>query len=61
MSIIVNAPFDLRALLAKMKCAKKSDDRLMAVWDIEIKAVEDAISVIDAIRAQRSPQESASE
>lgn len=49
MSITVKAPFELRALLAKMKTAKEAG-RLMAVFNTEIKAVEDAIETIEAIR-----------
>lgn len=44
----INHTHDLRATLAKMKSAK-SQGVNMAVWDIEIKAVEDAIAVIDAL------------
>ncbi len=49
----INEPFDLRALLATMKSAKEQKVH-MAIWDRDIKTVEDAIAVIQAIRA--SPQ-----
>lgn len=47
---IINEPFDLRALLATMKSAKEQGVH-MAIWDRDIKAVEGAIAVIQAIRA----------
>lgn len=47
--ITIKEPFDLRALLAKMKAAKAQGVN-MNVWDSEIQAVEDAISVIEAMR-----------
>ena len=49
--LIIKEPFELRALLAKMKSAKEQGVN-MNVWDDNIKAVEDAIAVIQAIRAQ---------
>lgn len=49
MSITVKEPFELRTLLAKMKSAKAQGVN-MSVWDSEIKAVEEAIAVIAAIR-----------
>ena len=49
MSITVKAPFDLQATLATMKSAKEKDG-LMNIWDRDIKAVEDAIETIEAIR-----------
>ena len=53
MSVTVNEPFDLMALLATMKSAKEKRVG-MAIWDRDIKAVEDAIATIKAIRAQSS-------
>ena len=50
MSVTVKEPFDLMAMLEKMKTAKRLGV-LMAVWDGEIKAVEDAIATFKAIRA----------
>jgi hypothetical protein len=53
MSVTVKEPFDLMALLATMKSAK--EQRVgMAIWDRDIKTVEDAIATIKAIRAQGS-------
>lgn len=49
--ITIKEPFDLRALLATMKSAKEKGVN-MNIWDRDIKAVEDAIAVIQAIRAQ---------
>jgi uncharacterized NAD-dependent epimerase/dehydratase family protein len=51
-SIPINDPHDLRALLATMKSAKVQGVH-MAIWDRDIKAVEDAIAVIVAIRGFR--------
>lgn len=51
--VTVKAPFDLMALLATMKSAK--EQRVgMAIWDRDIKTVEDAIATINAIRSQTS-------
>jgi hypothetical protein len=50
MSVEVKEPFDLRALLSTMKLAK-SQGVGMAIWDKDIRAVEDAIRVIEAIRS----------
>jgi pyrimidine operon attenuation protein/uracil phosphoribosyltransferase len=50
MSVTVKAPHDLRALLATMKSAKTQGIH-MAIWDRDIKAIEDAIATIEAIRA----------
>jgi len=52
----INEPFDLRALLATMKSAKEQGIH-MAIWDRDIKAVEDAIAVIQAIRSAPRPIE----
>ena len=52
MSITVKAPLDLQALLAKMKSAKEQGVN-MNVWPGDIKAVEDAIATIEAIRGHR--------
>jgi hypothetical protein len=51
MSVTVKAPFDLEALLATMRSAQAQRVG-MAIWDRDIKAVEDAIATIKAIRAQ---------
>lgn len=48
--ITIKEPFELRALLATMKSAKEQGVH-MAIWERDIKAVEDAIAVIQAIRA----------
>lgn len=48
--VTVKAPFDLMALLATMKSAKEQGVG-MSIWDKDIKAVEDAIATINAIRA----------
>jgi hypothetical protein len=56
MSITVKAPFELRALLATMKSAQEQDIN-MNIWDRDIKAVEDAIATIEAIRAVSSQKE----
>jgi hypothetical protein len=50
MSVTVNEPFDLMQLLATMKSAKAQGVG-MAIWDRDIKAVEDAIATIKAVRA----------
>ena len=50
MSVTVNEPFDLMALLATMKSAKEKRVG-MAIWERDIKTVEDAIATIKAIRA----------
>jgi hypothetical protein len=47
----INAPFELRSLLATMKSAKAQRVG-MAIWDRDVKAVEDAISTIEAVRAR---------
>lgn len=51
MSMTVNAPFDLMALLATMKSAKEQGVG-MSIWDRDIKTVEDVIAMINAIRSQ---------
>lgn len=51
--ITIHAPFDLRALLATMKSAKEKGVN-MAIWDKDIKVVENAIAVIEAIRAHNA-------
>lgn len=48
--ITIKAPFDLRATLATMKSAKAKGVN-MAIWDKDIKAVEDAIELIEKMRA----------
>lgn len=58
--ITVKFPHDLVALLATMQSAKEQRVN-MAIWARDIRAVQDAIATIEAIRAQQSPQESASE
>ena len=50
MSKVVKEPHHLKALLATMKSAKDQNVR-MSIWDRDIKAIEDAISIIDSIRA----------
>jgi hypothetical protein len=47
--VIIKDPHELRALLATMKSAKEKGVN-MSIWDRDIKAVEDAISTIEAIR-----------
>lgn len=47
--ITIEEPHDLRATLATMKSAKEKGVN-MNIWDRDIKAVEDAIAVIEAIR-----------
>jgi hypothetical protein len=54
MSIEIKAPTELRAVLAKMKASKEKGIN-MNVWDIEIKAVEDAIITIEAVRELKAP------
>jgi len=49
--ITIKEPFDLRTTLATMKHAKEAGIKLR-VWDRDIKAVEDAIATIEAIREQ---------
>lgn len=51
--ITIKEPFDLRTTLATMKTAKEKGVN-MCIWDRDIKAVEDAIAVIDAIRRQEA-------
>ena len=53
MSIIVKEPFDLRTVLATMKKAIEQDVG-MIIWPRDIKAVEDAIATIEAIRNLQS-------
>jgi hypothetical protein len=53
----IKEPFELRALLATMKSAKKQGVH-MAIWDRDIKAVEDAIAVIQEIRSSPQPAQS---
>lgn len=48
--ISIKAPFDLRATLATMKSAKEKGVN-MAIWDRDIKAVEDAVELIERLRA----------
>lgn len=48
--ITIKAPFDLKATLATMKSAKAQGVH-MAIWEKDIKAVEDAIELIEKIRA----------
>ena len=52
MNIDVKAPHDLRAILAAMKSAKAMGMD-MCIWDRDIKAIEDAIATIEAIRGQQ--------
>jgi hypothetical protein len=47
--ITVKATHDLQALLATMKSAKKQRVN-MSIWDRDIKAVEDAIALIESLR-----------
>jgi hypothetical protein len=54
MSVTIKSPHDLRALLATMKSAKKQGVH-MAIWDRDIKTVEDAIITIEALRSQLHP------
>lgn len=49
MSIVIKEPFDLRQLLATMKSAHEKRIA-MSVWERDIKAVENAIATIEAIR-----------
>lgn len=53
MNITVKEPHDLRATLAAMKCARCAETP-MRIWERDIKAVEDAIATIDAIRGHSS-------
>jgi hypothetical protein len=48
--VTVKAPLDLMALLATMKSAK-AQGVSMAIWDKDIKAIENAIATINAIRS----------
>ena len=48
--ITIKEPFDLRALLATMRSAKNQRVN-MSILDRDIKAVEEAIAVFEAIRA----------
>ena len=49
MSITVKEPTYLRTTLATMKSAKEKGVG-MSIWDQDIKAVEEAIATIEAIR-----------
>ncbi len=49
-AITIKEPYDLRTTLATMKAAR-SGDGLMRIWDRDIRAVEEAIATIEAIRA----------
>lgn len=51
MTVTVNDPHALRVTLATMKSAKEKGVP-MSIWDQDIKAVEDAIATIEAIRTQ---------
>lgn len=53
---IVKAPLDLQALLATMQSAKEQGVG-MAIWDRDIKTVQDAIATIEAIRAVSTQKE----
>lgn len=53
MGVTVKEPHDLRGTLATMRSAKESGG-LMMIWDCDIKAVEDAIATIEAIRKLKS-------
>jgi len=55
-TIIFREPFDLRATLAKMKAAKEQGVN-MNVWDGDIKAVDDAIALIESVMALRPVNE----
>lgn len=46
----IREPNDLRTTLATMKSAKRQGVN-MNIWDRDIEAVENAIAVIEAIRA----------
>lgn len=48
----VKEPFDLRMTLATMKSAKEKGVDFI-VFDRDIKAVEDALAIIEAIRANQ--------
>ena len=50
MEITIKEPFELRALLATMKSAHGKRVN-MNIWERDIKAVEDAIALIEALRA----------
>lgn len=52
--IEIPALHDLKATLATMKSAKEKGVN-MNIWDRDIKAVEDAIATIEAIRGATSP------
>lgn len=56
-SITVKSPFELKSTLATMKCARKKNS-LMCIWDSDIKAVEDAIEIIEAIRDMQAKSHS---
>lgn len=49
--VTVRAPLELMAVLATMKTAKEKGVN-MNIWERDIKAVEDAIATINAIRSQ---------
>lgn len=48
--INIPSPHDLKTTLATMKTAKKRGVN-MCIWDRDIKAVEDALAVIEALRS----------
>lgn len=52
-SITVKAPHDLKALLATMVSAKTQGVH-MAIWDRDIKTVEEAIATIEGVRSDVS-------
>ena len=52
MGITVKEPHDLRATLIAMKASRERGEN-MNVWDRDIKALEDAIATIEAIRNQQ--------
>jgi hypothetical protein len=49
----VEVPFGLMSLLATMKAAQEQRVS-MAVWDRDIKTVEEAIATINTIRARKA-------
>lgn len=49
MAITINEPHDLRALVAMMRSAKAQRVG-MAIWDRDIEAIENTISIIAAMR-----------
>ena len=50
LGVTINEPTELKVLLATMRSAKAQGIN-MNIWDRDIKAVEDAIATINAIRA----------